>query len=61
MGHWTPTGVEPNDYDDDDDDSVKEIDCGTLLYLIRQCHYQFAPLYTIEAFCAKETESSSLR
>ena len=21
MGHWTPTGVEPKDYDDDDDDS----------------------------------------
>ena len=20
MGHWTPTGVEPNDYDDDVDD-----------------------------------------
>jgi len=20
MGHWTPTGVEPKDYDDDDDD-----------------------------------------
>jgi len=19
MGHWTPTGVEPKDYDDDDD------------------------------------------
>ena len=19
MGHWTPTGVEPMDYDDDDD------------------------------------------
>ena len=22
MGHWTPTGVEPKDYDDDDDDFV---------------------------------------
>ena len=20
MGHWTPTGIEPTDYDDDDDD-----------------------------------------
>ena len=20
MGHWTPTGIEPMDYDDDDDD-----------------------------------------
>ena len=19
MGHWTPTGIEPTDYDDDDD------------------------------------------
>ena len=19
MGHWTPTGIEPKDYDDDDD------------------------------------------
>jgi len=22
MGHWTPTGVEPKDYDDDDDDQA---------------------------------------
>jgi len=22
MGHWTPTGIEPKDYDDDDDDVI---------------------------------------
>ena len=22
MGHWTPTGIEPMDYDNDDDESV---------------------------------------
>jgi len=22
MGHWTPTGVEPKDYDDDDDEGA---------------------------------------
>jgi len=29
MGHWTPTGVEPKDYDDDDD-AVHYVclDCG---------------------------------
>jgi len=24
MGHWTPTGVEPKDYDDDDDENYVE-------------------------------------
>jgi len=23
MGHWTPTGVEPMDYDDDDHDDMQ--------------------------------------
>ena len=23
MGHWTPTGVEPKDYDDDDNEDSK--------------------------------------
>ena len=23
MGYWTPTGVEPKDYDNDDDDELK--------------------------------------
>ena len=22
MGHWTPTGIGPTDYDDDDDDYI---------------------------------------
>ena len=22
MGHWTPTGVEPRDYEDNDDDDI---------------------------------------
>ena len=25
MGHWTPTGIEPMDYDDDDDDITHSI------------------------------------
>ena len=25
MGHWTPTGIEPMDYDDDDDELNYEI------------------------------------
>jgi len=25
MGHWTPTGIEPTDYDDDDDRVTQEI------------------------------------
>ena len=26
MGHWTPTGVEPKDYDDDDDCHYRNLD-----------------------------------
>ena len=25
MGHWTPTGVEPMDYDDDDDEYIYSV------------------------------------
>ena len=25
MGHWTPTGVEPKNYDDDDDDERPKV------------------------------------
>ena len=25
MGHWTPTGIEPKDYDDDDDEMSGKI------------------------------------
>jgi len=28
MGHWTPTGVEPKDYDDDDEISIAKLDEG---------------------------------
>ena len=27
MGHWTPTGIEPMDYDDDDDDYMISVSC----------------------------------
>ena len=37
MGHWTPTGVEPNDYDDDDDD----------MYM-----YSLRPMYGAVALCS---------
>ena len=26
MGHWTPTGVEPKDYDDDDDEQEIQLE-----------------------------------
>src|SRR6218665_1351089 len=29
MGHWTPTGVEPKDYDDDDDVCTQTFQCAT--------------------------------
>ena len=30
MGHWTPTGIEPTDYDDDDDQAYGIVWCGSL-------------------------------
>src|SRR6218665_2365315 len=42
MGHWTPTGVEPKDYDDDDD-KVKNI-----IYVRIYINYTY--LYTIHAY-----------
>ena len=29
MGHWTPTGIEPMDYDDDDDESINPDQLGS--------------------------------
>jgi len=34
MGHWTPTGVEPKDYDDDDDEAYYVFSMATSLQAV---------------------------
>ena len=34
MRHWTPTGVEPKDYDDGDDDNIMLYLCTSLEYYV---------------------------
>ena len=55
MGHWTPMGIEPKDYDDDDDILTQKVS-GKKIIGIENTYIGSARMMSLKYMCITETD-----